>query len=81
MLFCTIIETGPLEAPDVNLLPKIPKILSSCLSPKILEFQPFEPESVMLMVKVVYRLGAHPPFGQNTEKIVLARNTVPLLFW
>ena len=59
------------------MLPNVPTIALFCLNPKILEFQPSLPESVIVTVR--RKVAGQPPKGQKVEKIVVALNVVPLV--
>ena len=68
-----------LEAPEVKLLPKVPTIVLFCLMAKTLLPQPFDPESVIVMIKS--RVLGHPESEQKTVKYVVAVNVDPLALW
>lgn len=71
---------GPLDAPAVKAAPKvsITELSSlSCLMPKTLEFQPSDPESVIVMVNV--RRLAQPETGQKVANRFVEVNVVPLV--
>jgi hypothetical protein len=73
----TLIVKGPLAAPDVKASPKVPTMLPFCLRAKKFPFQPFEPESVILIVNA--NILEQPEPGQKVAKILDNSKVFPTL--
>ena len=74
-----MIVAGLVEFPDRNRSPNVPAImLLFCFIARMFEFHPSEPESVIVIVKVVKPLLEQLPIGQNRENIVPELNGAPL---
>jgi hypothetical protein len=77
-----MIIVGLVEFPDRNRSPNVPEImLLFCFIARMFEFQPSEPESVIVIVKVVKPLFEQLPIGQKREKMVPELNGAPLNLW
>jgi len=77
----TVTKTGGENLPESKLSPNFPTIVSFCLKPSILLFQPSPQVSAILIVRMIeFRLG-HKPIGQKVLKIVLDWNIVPGCLW